>query len=585
MSLHLVSLSLFPSKLYTPKYVPTKCPRLLCYSTLRSQVSQVERPSPNYKPTIWTHDFVMSLKVNNVDEELQERAEKMEEKVRRAMDEVVLIRPWQVLELIDEVQRLGLGHRFEEDILEALERIVSSIGLDNIVASPHKCGLVFKLFRQHGFEVSQDIFSHLMDENGEFIPTIQNDTKGILSLYEASFLTFHGENILQMAKPFLTKSLKNLMAKEDCSLSEEVNHALELPQHYRPPRLEARWYIEACRKTRGYNDFLLELATLDFNMVQSLYQRELQEVSRWWKDIGLAGKLSFVRDRLVECYVWAAGVTPQPQLSKARIGLTKVSALITTIDDIYDVYGSPNELHLFTNVVKKWDLDGVKDLPDYMKICFLALYNTVNELGYDTVKEQGVNSIPILAKKWADMCEAFLVEATWNSKKVTPPLKVYLENAWVSVSGSVILSHAYFLVTPNITNEALDALQNNNDLLKWSSMIFRLCNDLGTSKAELERGETANSILCHMRESGHLEDDSRDYIRDLLDEAWKNLNKNNASDNISRFGKPFIEAAINLARISQSTYQYGDGHGAPDSRSKNRVLSLIIQPLALPGQE
>nr|GMD26009.1 terpene synthase 10-like isoform X2 [Ipomoea batatas] len=425
----------------------------------------------------------------------------MEEKVRRAMDEV-LIRPWQVLELIDEVQRLGLGHRFEEDILEALERIVSSIGLDNIVASPHKCGLVFKLFRQHGFEVSQDMFSHLMDENGEFIPTIQNDAKGILSLYEASFLTFEGENILQMAKPFLTKSLKNLMAKEDCSLSEEVIHALELPQHYRPPRLEARWYIEACRKTRGYNDFLLELATLDFNMVQSLYQRELQEVSRWWKDIGLAGKLSFVRDRLVECYVWAAGVTPQPQLSKARIGLTKVSALITTIDDIYDVYGSPNELHLFTNVVKKWDLDGVKDLPDYMKICFLALYNTVNELGYDTVKEQGVNSIPILAKK-----------------------------------------------------------------------------------AELERGETANSILCHMRESGHLEDDSRDYIRDLLDQAWRNLNKNNASDNISRFGKPFIEAAINLARISQSTYQYGDGHGAPDSRSKNRVLSLIIQPLALPGQE
>lgn len=82
----------------------------------------------------------------------------MEEKVRRAMDEVVLIRPWQVLELIDEVQRLGLGHRFEEDILEALERIVSSIGLDNIVASPHKCGLVFKLFRQHGFEVSRGIF-------------------------------------------------------------------------------------------------------------------------------------------------------------------------------------------------------------------------------------------------------------------------------------------------------------------------------------------------------------------------------------------------------------------------------------------
>lgn len=92
------------------------------------------------------------------DEVLQEMAEKMEEEVRSAMEEV-LIRPLQVLELIDEVQRLGLGHRFEKDILEALERVVSSIGLHNIiVASPHKSALVFKLFRQHGFEVSQGLF-------------------------------------------------------------------------------------------------------------------------------------------------------------------------------------------------------------------------------------------------------------------------------------------------------------------------------------------------------------------------------------------------------------------------------------------
>lgn len=88
-------------------------------------------------------------------------------------------------------------------------------------------------------------------------------------------------------------------------------------------------------------------------MSYSLIQCNFTLILRWWKDIGLASKLSFVRDRLVECYFWANGVTPEPQLSKARISLTKVAALITTIDDIYDVYGSPDELHLFTNAVKK----------------------------------------------------------------------------------------------------------------------------------------------------------------------------------------------------------------------------------------
>ena len=40
----------------------------------------------------------------------------------------------------------------------------------------------------------------------------------------------------------------------------------------------------------------------------------------------------------------------------------------------------------------------MKDLPEYLKLCFLALYNTVNEMVYDTLKEQGVDILPYLTK-------------------------------------------------------------------------------------------------------------------------------------------------------------------------------------------
>ncbi|KAF5950112.1 hypothetical protein HYC85_012105 [Camellia sinensis] len=79
-------------------------------------------------------------------------------------------------------------------------------------------------------------------------------------------------------------------------------------------------------------------------------------------------------------------------------GANEGNALITTIDDVYDVYGSLDELELFTAAVERWDTNVVETLRDYMKLCFLALYNTVNEMAYDVLKQHGVNIIPYLTK-------------------------------------------------------------------------------------------------------------------------------------------------------------------------------------------
>lgn len=69
--------------------------------------------------------------------------------------------------------------------------------------------------------------------------------------------------------------------------------------------------------------------------------------------MGLASKLSFSRDRLMECFFWTVGMVFEPQLSDLRKGLTKVASLITTIDDVYDVYGTLDELELFTASVER----------------------------------------------------------------------------------------------------------------------------------------------------------------------------------------------------------------------------------------
>ncbi|KAM1242878.1 hypothetical protein ACFX2G_035186 [Malus domestica] len=64
--------------------------------------------------------------------------------------------------------------------------------------------------------------------------------------------------------------------------------------------LEARWHIEAYKKRPDANQVLLEIAKQDFDRVQCTLQRDLQEVSRSWANMGLAEKLNFTRDRLME---------------------------------------------------------------------------------------------------------------------------------------------------------------------------------------------------------------------------------------------------------------------------------------------
>jgi len=64
--------------------------------------------------------------------------------------------------------------------------------------------------------------------------------------------------------------------------------------------------------------------------------------------------LDFARDRPVENFLWTVGVIFEPQFGNCRRLLAKLISLITTIDDVYDVYGTLDELELFTDVIVRF---------------------------------------------------------------------------------------------------------------------------------------------------------------------------------------------------------------------------------------
>mgnify|MGYP004721336857 CR=1 FL=1 len=65
----------------------------------------------------------------------------------------------------------------------------------------------------------------------------------------------------------------------------------------------------------------------------------------------------------MESFFWTVGMAFEPQYSKCRRGLTKALALITVLDDIYDVYGSLHELEQLTEAVVRFVFSVIAFLP------------------------------------------------------------------------------------------------------------------------------------------------------------------------------------------------------------------------------
>ncbi|PNS89772.2 hypothetical protein POPTR_019G023000v4 [Populus trichocarpa] len=398
---------------------------------------QIVRRSANYQTSMWDYDFVQSLTSKYNGEPYIARSEKLKANIRMMLANAS--KPLDQLELIDTLERLGLSYHYNTETVHDL----------------YATALEFRLLRQRGYHVPQEVFNHFKDEQGNFRACIHDDLKGMINLYEPSYFLVEGENILEDARDFTTKNLENYVKKCNTTeyLSELVSHALELPLAWRMLRLEAHWFINLYETKTDMEPVLLELAKLDFNMVQAVYQEDLKDSSRWWKMTGLGEKLDFVRDR---------------------------------------------------------------------------------------------------------------------------PMWIYT-NAWISIATSLAIVHTYFYASNPTTEEASHFMEEYPDIIRWSSIILRLADDLGTSSDEIKRGDVSKSIQCYMHETQASEEEARDHIKKLISNAWKKLNASQFSN--PHISQTIIGVAVNLPRTAQCIYQYGDGHAIEHLETKDRVMSLLIKPL------
>lgn len=84
-----------------------------------------------------------------------------------------------------------------------------------------------------------------------------------------------------------------------------------------------------------------------------------------------------------------------------------------------------------------------------------------------------------------------------------------------------------------------------------------------------------------MNETGASEEKAHSHVRQMINDMWDEMNYEKLAQ-ISSLLHDFMEIVINLARMSQCMYQYGDGHGSPEkAKIVDRVKSLLFNPIPL----
>ncbi|KAK3154073.1 hypothetical protein QOZ80_2BG0185580 [Eleusine coracana subsp. coracana] len=475
------------------------CLRAQQHSSAEARYDHLDlSPAGGFHPSIWGDFFLHHSDPAGSHEQqtwMLKRAEILKEEVRSIISRSITLSLHNRLQLINTLERLCLDYLFEEEIETALAEVstanISGCDLQTVA-------LWFYLLRKHGYRVSPDVFVRFRDEGGRFLA---HSPMFLLNLYSAASLRTHGELVLDEATLFTRKKLETILPSVEGSLAREIKLSLEIPL----PR-----------------------------------RRELEIITRWWKDLNIESTLPFARDRIVECYWWMLGVYFEPCYSRGRVILTRVIAIATIFDDIYDSYGTAQECDLFTKCIESWDLKSANDLPECMNFALRKIFDSYQTIENELAHTETYRML-YLKNFTSDLVRGYNAEVKMR------------EDGYV----------------PKSVEEHLQGL----------CIILRLLDDLWTYEREKMTSHVASTIDSYMKEHNVSIETAREKIQELKEETWKDFNAEWLNPENSQ-PKKILDRIFNLTRTMEFFYNKDDNF-TNCHNIKDNIHSLFVEPFTI----
>ncbi|KAL0294525.1 UNVERIFIED_CONTAM: Beta-caryophyllene synthase [Sesamum radiatum] len=326
-----------------------------------------------------------------------------------------------------------------------------------------------------------------------------------------------------------------------CALSRQVKEALKIPILKSSNRVGAKKFISIYQQNESHSEILLNFAKLDFNFVQKMHQKELSDITRWWKDLDFANRLPFARDRVVECYFWALEVYFEPRYHIARIMLTKIINMTSILDDIYDVYGTLDDLQLFTDFIQRWDVNALDQLPSYMRICYEALSDVYIEMENQLEETSESYRVKYAKEEMQKLVRAYLEEAKWSYNKNMPTMEEYMKVA---------------IVTATFMTSSTTSLVGMGN--------------------QFEKKPTA--VECYMNENGASKEEAFAELEEQVTNAWKDMNQEWLRPTVP-VSMPVLTRVLNFTRTAHLFYIEDDEYTNSKANIKNIIHDVLVEPV------
>ncbi|CAI8586958.1 unnamed protein product [Vicia faba] len=543
---------------------------------------ELHRNVANFQPSLWGNYFLQyASECMEVDENIKAQIEALKCDMRKMLISESE-KPLEKVHLIDSICRLGVSYYFEDEIEEILQNIYKNNVEDGeITFNDNLCSLsvLFRLLRQQGHHVSPNVFNKFKNEKGEFSEGLIKDVKGMLSLYEATQLMVHGEDILEKALAFTKTHLEFIAIQSSHSLAMQIKYSLRQTLHKNLPRLEALRFISIYEHDPSNNKTLLVLAKLDFNMLQNLHQKEIGNICKWWNNLDVPNKLPYARDRMAESYLWAMGIYFEPQYSTARIIMTKIFVIFTVVDDTYDAYGTIDELELFTKTIERWDICGLDNLPDYMKFLYRILFDLNKEIEEEAIKKGIVYALNYYKNECIRHIQAYMAEARWLNNNYQPTLEEYNRLSTISSGYCLVINTCYIGMGDIATEDIFKWLSNKPKVIDAAIVLCRLMDDIVSNEFEQKRDHVSSFLECYMRQYNVSREGAVQEGQKRIADAWKDMNKESLMP--TDVPRPFLTRILNLSRFMDVVYKDKDNFTHSEGEMKTFIKALLLDPMKI----